>query len=1387
MPTPTNYQRTTGGHLRWQPPTPEHLQEMLPTYEILSILGQGGTGAVYKGRQKSLDRIVAIKILPPEAAEDDMQFVERFKNEARTMAKMNHPAIVHVYDFGETTEGQLYIVMEFIDGTDVAKMIQSKGKLPEDYSLSITAHVCDALGYAHTHGVVHRDIKPANILINMEGQVKVADFGLAKATDPKELGLTKTNMAMGTPDFVSPEALMPGVPLDGRADLYAVGVMLYNMLTGTIPRGAFRMPSATLQTDARFDKIILKAMEMDRELRYQTALDLRRDLDVILTAPQVKSGGAAQAAVPQQSLPQKPMGKSPGAPQQRKEAAPPAKPASQPAAKVVAPAKKSNAGVIYGIAAAVVVVAVAAFMLSSGGKKPPAKAAMQNAEAKTTKPEPKPAPTPNNPKTTPSVKPVSVPTPSLLSGSEKWVDGLAQWFGGTKTNEGFTRKPGEAVRVAKFSTMMPLPDSAPLMRDMAVRAKVRLGDGQETTEFRLSARTAVNAAGNPSSYNVKIELKEQRVRLGCHVPGKTYQAFVDYKLPADFDFTAPHTLELRAVGDLLTVTLDGRKLGEHRDTQLPAGHPALAGSKAWIESFEYLNLDSGAAAPAVAATPTPGNAVLTFAGHRYQLVKEKLKWNNAKARAEAMGGHLATITNKEENEWVWGQLVSKLRKTDADGDGDRCFIGGFKRESPDAVWEWVSTDEPFSVQPWMDDFPNDNDIGEKAIAMISGKRWDDVIQLKKSYFFLVEWDDDGTKKPAPSAPAATAPPLTAPVNLLALVDVKRDAVKGKWEMKPEGLVLNLTNGAQLLSLNHPAPEQYDFEIEFTLKEGIKEVGQILPLPTGPIMWKMGIGGSRSPTSFCLGPNLDGKDANKDTARTEALVRRPRLSAGQRYRSVVEVRRGSLRALIDGEEILKWTGDPKHLSNSTEFALPNAAHIGLASYNTAMIFHKAELRPVAAGREAAPQPPPTAVGNSAPPKMPMITVTPTAPADPRLAQLEAGYQARYDSDAQKPFLAAVAALNQSYVANGIARARVAAQAKGSLADVTALDAEKAAIEKGSGVPAEEAADTPESLKALRSTYRGALTKITAERDAKAAPLLALYLKALDAYIAELTKAGKIDEAKQVQALRDAKASLKPVEQAKTAAPPPAATADDPTTPKMSEREVAVWMLSMGSEISVVGTSSIKDVASLPTGKITITTGTIYCDKTTNAELGCLAVCRDMINLSFRGRFLDQSVINLEPIRRLTKLKSLTCYPLPDSTGMEIIAGLKGLTQLTLGTTEAGVLDKIAILKDLESLSFDAVTSPDFSTLKACKKIRTLQLRGRPCIINDADVGALVVTWPDLEHLTLGENNNPAPITDPALEELVKLKNLKELKLTETQVSAAALAKLQKALPGCTVTK
>lgn len=300
--TPTPQPKTTGGGWRWEPPTPAELQEMLPQYEVHMLVGRGGMGAVYKGLQLSLDRAVAIKLLPPAFERQDLAFAERFKNEARLMGRMNHPAIVSVYDFGRTTDGQLYFVMEYVDGTDVQRMIAREGKLPPEHALAITAHLCDALGYAHKQGIVHRDIKPSNVLIDVEGRVKVADFGLAKLSDKSQhSSLTQTGMAMGTPDYVAPEALMQGMDVDGRADIYAVGVMLYQMLTGDIPRGMFRMPSQKFQSiDPRFDAIIRRALEHDREERYQSSHELRLALDVILTTPLAQAGQESSAVLPKQ-------------------------------------------------------------------------------------------------------------------------------------------------------------------------------------------------------------------------------------------------------------------------------------------------------------------------------------------------------------------------------------------------------------------------------------------------------------------------------------------------------------------------------------------------------------------------------------------------------------------------------------------------------------------------------------------------------------------------------------------------------------------------------------------------------------------------------------------------------------------------------------------------------------------------------------------------------------------------------------------------------------------------------------------------------------------------------------------------------------------------------
>ena len=258
---------------------------MLPLYQVIKLLGRGGMGAVYQGVQMSLERVVAIKILPPGLDGEDLDFSRRFKQEAKAMARLSHPGLVAVYDAGETADGLLYFVMEFVDGTDVQQMLLSQGRLPQEHALAITAHVCDALGYAHEHGIVHRDIKPSNIMVSSTGQVKVADFGLAKVA-ADTVDATRSNVAVGTPDFVAPESLTVGMTVDGRADVYAVGVMLYQMLTGNIPRGMFVLPSRMIQEiDPRFDEIITKAMQADRDLRFESAASLRGELDRILTTP----------------------------------------------------------------------------------------------------------------------------------------------------------------------------------------------------------------------------------------------------------------------------------------------------------------------------------------------------------------------------------------------------------------------------------------------------------------------------------------------------------------------------------------------------------------------------------------------------------------------------------------------------------------------------------------------------------------------------------------------------------------------------------------------------------------------------------------------------------------------------------------------------------------------------------------------------------------------------------------------------------------------------------------------------------------------------------------------------------------------------------------------
>ncbi len=263
---------------RFEAPRPDELGEQFPQLEVLKLLGQGGMGAVYVARQVSLDRLVALKIIKPDAA-DDPGFAERFTREAKSLARLNHPNIVTVHDFGQT-DGLYYFVMELVDGVNLRQMLEA-GDLEPSRALAIVPHLCDALQYAHDEGIVHRDVKPENILIDKKGRVKIADFGLAKLIGerPGEFTLTGTHQVMGTPRYMAPEQMEGSHHVDHRADIYSLGVVFYEMLTGELPLGRFQPPSKKVQVDVRLDEVVLRALEKEPQQRYQNANDVKTAIE----------------------------------------------------------------------------------------------------------------------------------------------------------------------------------------------------------------------------------------------------------------------------------------------------------------------------------------------------------------------------------------------------------------------------------------------------------------------------------------------------------------------------------------------------------------------------------------------------------------------------------------------------------------------------------------------------------------------------------------------------------------------------------------------------------------------------------------------------------------------------------------------------------------------------------------------------------------------------------------------------------------------------------------------------------------------------------------------------------------------------------------------------
>ncbi|MBI2477185.1 MAG: serine/threonine protein kinase, partial [Planctomycetia bacterium] len=310
----------------WTPPSVAELTSAFPQLEVLELIGHGGMGAVYKARQKSLGRLVALKILTPQHAANP-DFAERFSREAQVLAEVNHPNIVTVHDFGRA--GEFYfLLMEFVDGVNL-RQAMTAGRLTPKQALAIVPPICEALQFAHDRGIVHRDIKPENLLLDKEGRIKIADFGIARmlrgalalqsgeangkngidemngtdetnsshdshsSHESHEIGLTQESV-IGTPQYMAPEQREHPASVDHRADIFSLGVVLYEMLTGELPGATLQAPSRKVQIDVRLDEIVLRALDVKPELRFSTATEFRQQVEAVANSPTRKMSGVVE-------------------------------------------------------------------------------------------------------------------------------------------------------------------------------------------------------------------------------------------------------------------------------------------------------------------------------------------------------------------------------------------------------------------------------------------------------------------------------------------------------------------------------------------------------------------------------------------------------------------------------------------------------------------------------------------------------------------------------------------------------------------------------------------------------------------------------------------------------------------------------------------------------------------------------------------------------------------------------------------------------------------------------------------------------------------------------------------------------------------------------------
>ena len=697
---------------QFKAPSTEDLQELLPAYDVLSFIAKGGMGAVYKAHQKSLERNVAIKILPREFGEDQ-DFRKRFEDEAKAMAKLNHPNLISVYDFGEV-DHMLYIVMEFVDGKSFHESFHGRA-IEEKEVVTLVTGICDGLAHAHEAGILHRDIKPANILLDAKNRPKIGDFGLARLTEETE----GEGVIYGTPDYTAPEVIKSPGAVDTRSDVFSTGVILYELLTGKLPEKRYIPASQIEDVDPRFDKIVRRATHPSPMLRFADGEAMASDLKTLQDAldNQVTAIATTQ-----------PTGiTSPGAgadqppvPAIESQTPVPVPEASLPA-PAAAPEVQINIGTNWSLLRNLVIIVVllaAIFGMYRAYQWQKKENANQQVNQQ------------------------------RLDDQKKAAE--RQRLLDEKRNR-------ERLAALKASQPKPVPVAPEPEPETPLEALERLKPSLTTGEARTEYPPGTLIRGNSRFFLIKQELSWQRASsfaedYGGHLAiclNEGEQKWLSSKVPDNTTIWlgggatgrsawgwvdgSPWTVRAPSLSTGNTATLSD--LGSIRSQPSGKKFPFFI---QWREDGTNPgNLQSQIArlkASLNSPEPTYPPSVVSFENRRYLVIEKAGTWNESNAVAKSAYGHLAVPSEKSEDTYLRDLITRSL------DDGRGAWIGG---RHNGRAWAWI-TGETWAFSSWAPDAPDGATEVASAVRLLAGQDggWDDSNPDDNVDAFVIEWSKD---------------------------------------------------------------------------------------------------------------------------------------------------------------------------------------------------------------------------------------------------------------------------------------------------------------------------------------------------------------------------------------------------------------------------------------------------------------------------------------------------------------------------------------------------------------------------------------------------------------------------------------------------------------------